>query len=179
MEQERTIFRDLKIGKVDRDSVYLEASVRERDSGPELSIVAELRHDQSWAGGGQCLDAVRGVLDRGELAPGIRAVDVRRLLDLWERWHLNGMRAGCEHQRAAGWDKRPIDPDQPLDSYGHFAAGASGPTWNMLTWVRRTEHPHGLMCEPCWVCGYKYGTAWLYEALPDDVVPFLEEFGQQ
>jgi hypothetical protein len=25
------------------------------------------------------------------------------LLDLWHRWHLNDMRAECEHQRAMGW----------------------------------------------------------------------------
>ena len=28
---------------------------------------------------------------------------VKRLWELWDRWHLNDMRAGCEHQRAA-WD---------------------------------------------------------------------------
>lgn len=28
----------------------------------------------------------------------------RRLLDIWERWHLNDMRAGCSHQRAMGWN---------------------------------------------------------------------------
>ena len=26
-----------------------------------------------------------------------------RLVEIWRRWHLNDMRAGCEHQRAAKW----------------------------------------------------------------------------
>lgn len=29
----------------------------------------------------------------------------RKLLDIWKRWHLNDMRAGCSHQRAMGWNR--------------------------------------------------------------------------
>lgn len=35
-----------------------------------------------------------------------------------------------------------------------------------LCHVRVEEHPEGLLCKPCPVCGYKYGTAWLKEELP-------------
>ena len=42
-------------------------------------------------------------------------------------------------------------------------------------WVRYSEHPEGLLCKPCEVCGYKYGTAWLKEELPDAVRCFVEE----
>jgi hypothetical protein len=45
----------------------------------------------------------------------------------------------------------------------------------MLVWVRRSEHPEGLLGEPCSTCGYKYGTAWLREAVPEDVLRFLRE----
>ncbi|KKK83807.1 hypothetical protein LCGC14_2789720, partial [marine sediment metagenome] len=44
---------------------------------------------------------------------------------------------------------------------------------NMLTWITRKEHPFGLLSYPCPVCGYKYGSAWLYEPLPQDVIDFL------
>ena len=27
------------------------------------------------------------------------------LLDVWKKWHLNDLKASCEHQRALGWDK--------------------------------------------------------------------------
>lgn len=35
-------------------------------------------------------------------------------------------------------------------------------------------HPEGILTKPCETCGYKYGSAWVYEPLPDDVVSFLE-----
>lgn len=98
---------------------------------------------------------------------------VQRLSELWDRWHLNDMRPGCEHQRAAGWDKRAIDPSKPLDTYGKHFIGQRQPSWNMLAWVRPEEHPDGLLSKPCPVCGYKYGTAWLYEAVPADVLDEL------
>lgn len=41
-------------------------------------------------------------------------------------------------------------------------------------WTYASEHPEGLLSKPCPVCGYKYGNAWLYEALPQDVIEFLE-----
>ena len=61
-------------------------------------------------------------------------------LEVWKRWHLNNMRAGCEHQRALGWE---------ADGYD--------------------KHPS----EPCPTCGYKFGSAWKAEALPEGVQWFL------
>lgn len=37
------------------------------------------------------------------------------------------------------------------------------------------EHPEGLLTKPCPVCGYKYGSAWLFEAVPEDVLQFLAD----
>ena len=31
-----------------------------------------------------------------------------------------------------------------------------------------TEHPDGLLCKPCPVCGYKYGTEWKYFPIPEE-----------
>ena len=41
-------------------------------------------------------------------------------------------------------------------------------------WVYPTEHPQGLLTKPCPECGYKYGSAWLFEPVPDNVLHFLE-----
>lgn len=42
----------------------------------------------------------------------------RRLLDIWERWHLNGMRAGCSHQRAMDWNRdEHLDKPCPICGY--------------------------------------------------------------
>lgn len=37
-------------------------------------------------------------------------------------------------------------------------------------WVRYNEKltPSGVLCKPCPVCGYKYGTAWNYRPIPDN-----------
>lgn len=42
-----------------------------------------------------------------------------------------------------------------------------------LGFIRPDEHPDGLLCKPCPECGYKYGSGWRYEAVPDDVLNFL------
>jgi len=40
-------------------------------------------------------------------------------------------------------------------------------------WIKPSEHPEGMLGKPCEVCGYKYGTAWLREEVPQDVLDFL------
>jgi hypothetical protein len=37
-------------------------------------------------------------------------------------------------------------------------------------WVYPSEHPDGLLTKPCEVCGYKYGSAWVYEPLPQEII---------
>jgi hypothetical protein len=98
---------------------------------------------------------------------------VQSLVDVWEEWHLNDMRAGCLHQRALMWDKLPINSELPTDTYGNHLGEGKPPTWNMLVWVSRQEHPKGLLSVPCDECGYKYGTAWLFEEIPAEVLIFL------
>lgn len=95
---------------------------------------------------------------------------------IWDRWHLNHMRAGCEHQRAEGWGDRPIDPSKPTRSYGKHFEGQKSDSWNLLGWVRPDEHPEGLLGVPCPTCGYKYGTSWLREELPAEVIAKLASF---
>lgn len=35
-----------------------------------------------------------------------------------------------------------------------------------LSHICATEHPEGILCKPCPVCGYKYGSSWLYVPIP-------------
>ena len=109
---ETAIFRNLKIGTVDHEAVYLTALLRDNGTFVELAITAEIRQSGRCVGGGQSLDTVRAVVKRGHLAEGLTPALVFRLLDVWTRWHLNGMRAGCEHQRALGWtyNEHPSEP---------------------------------------------------------------------
>jgi hypothetical protein len=43
--------------------------------------------------------------DISDWAPGWDLEKARELWRVWGAWHLNDMKAGCEHQRADGWDK--------------------------------------------------------------------------
>lgn len=137
---------------------------------PRLSFTAEswLRNGRDTIHSGQMHDSLRADLVTRE--PGITDDWLTEILALWERWHLNDMRAGCEHQRAEKWNERPIDPTKPLHTYGKFVPGKLTSTWNMLAWVTRQEHPEGLLSYPCPTCGYKYGSVWLYEEIPPEVL---------
>jgi hypothetical protein len=136
-------------------------------------------------------------------------------------WHLNGMNAGCEHQRAA-WDvteqlevvtykltsemlreKEQIRkayeapggtltdegrailalpwevkqaPDSESVASGRYEVDKR--ETKAAGWVRQDEHPRGLLSKPCEVCGYKYGSAWLFRPLPAHVKQWARTFGQ-
>jgi len=91
-----------------------------------------------------------------------------RFLRIWEYWHLNDMKAGCEHQREEKWEERRIDPKElPASHANRDERGI------IATWVYKEEHPKGLLAEPCPVCGYKYGTAWRRVDVPKEVIEFL------
>lgn len=92
---------------------------------------------------------------------------------VWKRWHLNDMRPGCEHQREARWAERPIDPAKPLSACGKHFEGQKNNSWNTLAWVTRKEHPKGLLGHPCPICGYQFGSRWIHEDVPKDVVEWL------
>lgn len=95
--------------------------------------------------GGQCFD---------DIFPYMTDEKFFKIYRLWKLYHLNDMHPECEHQRALGWEekaKKKIIVNEEQKSAG---------------WVRESEHPDGLLCKPCPVCGYKYGTAWCYMPIP-------------
>lgn len=121
---------------------------------------------------GQILDTIR---EYGDSCFSLPRVTIDKFLDIWENWHLNDMRAGCQHQREAGWDEKRIDDSLPANSYGKHFVGQSTDSSNLLIWVSEDENSCGLLSKPCPVCGYKYGSSWLREEVPDDVIEFLNE----
>lgn len=129
--------------------------LKETDKKPCFSAQAEVWNGQGTdiIMGGQCVDEVAAMFPHNAKAQRIKAV--------WERYHLNDMRAGCEHQRA-GWDVSKM-----LDVDGQKKAAG---------WVYQKEHAEGLLCKPCEVCGYKYGSTWLYEAIPADVLAEIKSW---
>jgi len=104
----------------------------EIDAAGELHMIGEC-----GASSGQAQDAIRAALPKVDgTTPRAQCA---QMLDVWDRWHLNHMRAGCEHQRAAKWGRERLS-------------------------------------EPCPVCGYRWGHAWLKEELPPEVVKIVNEW---
>lgn len=154
------------IGKGQRNcAVDIDVEVRLNKEGDlTLSMVGNIwnpRHTDAFSSG-QNLEEIATYFPHDKR--------VLRLVEIWRVWHLNDMKAGCEHQRAEGWDNRPIDPSKPTNTYGKHFEGQKQDSWNLLGWIRPDEHPDGLLGKPCPVCDYKYGTAWLTEPLPLEVV---------
>lgn len=149
-----------------------------------------------------------------------------RLMEIWNKWHLNDMQAGCEHQRknwntleeieiinftwSSKFNTMRIVAEDGLMSESEYkeyrnivpdvfkttvetthekwlSPLACGPMYlglikvkskEMKTagWVHPYEHPRGLLCKPCEICGYQYGTKWLHEDVPEDVLQELINF---
>lgn len=60
------------------------------------------------------------------------------------------------------------EPKKPL------FPGDKGPTERrLLGRLYEKDHPDGILCKPCPICGYKYGTSWLTEKVPSEVIDWL------
>lgn len=53
------------------------------------------------------------------------------------------------------------EPKKPL-----FAGDKGHEEIKALSWLREDEHPEGILSRACPVCGYKYGTSWVYFPIP-------------
>jgi len=114
---------------------------------------------------GSCGQIDMSGLEMDGYAPGWSKELVQEFAQVWDRWHLNDMKAGCPHQRALGWDTERIDPSKETGWHVDMR------TANLKRWLPETEG--GYLSKPCPECGYKYGTAWLKEELPQEVIDFL------
>lgn len=95
--------RQLRPGRTSEGDVFVAVEW----DGARLSlsgVEGPLRNGDARGGAGQITEALDRITELGE-GWGSH-VTVVRLRQLWERWHLNDMRPGCEHQRADGWGER-------------------------------------------------------------------------
>lgn len=111
-------------------------------SDGQLSLMGSGRH-----GSGQ----VSEYLTKDSPAPGFTRKDCSRLKQVWQRWHLNHMRAGTPKQEEAVRNWRPTADDPSYE-------GAC----KMLESI-------GLLTDN----GYRYGSSWLKEEVPLDVLEWL------
>lgn len=68
----------------------------------------------------------------------------------------------------SGEDTVNYEPKKPT-----FAGDTGATSTKRLGFLREDEHPDGILGRPCPVCGYKYGTSWLKEEVPPEVIAWL------
>ena len=122
------------------------------NDGIELSICAstwqrgEYGRWLEWSAG-QCIEAIEESF--GSIP------EIKKLCSIWRRWHLNGMRAGTVVQERA-LESMDSDAYSSFESHYDRACAHLG---SALLYEDR---------------GYRYGTAWLFEPLPEDVIADIQ-----
>jgi len=110
----------IKVGKMRRD-VFVEASFEDGNFSMH-GVVGPMASGNCYGGCGQIDMAFEHRTpednDRRyghpikpseiDFAPGWDADSWFTLLDIWTKWHLNDLQAGCEHQQAEGWGKKAL-----------------------------------------------------------------------
>ena len=206
----------------DNRSFLVHVYVKVEFDGKRLSITGvegPRRDGDAWGGCGQIkLTTKHGV--NGDWTEEM----VTKLSEIWKRWHLNDMRAGCEHQRAEEWGKGDLDVvsyelstsgiilrRKAIERAGIAAARGEAPELSAVEralivdekWFEKKyhaapanealaalyeekhetrcagsvyphEHPSGVLTKRCPTCGYKYGTLWCFEEVPEDVLAWLK-----
>lgn len=104
--------------------VTIEMELRDTDKGPEFAASGNVWNSSGndIEMGGQCVDKLADEVSTWNITREAYA----RIVELWKAHHLNGMKAGCEHQRAANWHICP----------GHYSATTN-------TWVPRRKTSYG------------------------------------
>jgi hypothetical protein len=67
-------------------------------------VVGPKVNGNAWGGCGQIDQMLRQDLPKLRMAEGWDRAKLTRFLDIWDKWHLNDMRAYDQEMQAAGWD---------------------------------------------------------------------------
>jgi hypothetical protein len=95
-------------------------------------------------------------------AEGHNAETVQQLRSIWEKWHLNDMKAGSPAQTA-------FLEDNPIKQRDHYTAAT------------KALEAAGLNPDPNYLHEgkpYKYDSAWLFVEVPDEVLQYLHQLPQ-
>ena len=139
--------------------VDLEIRLSDTKKGKTLSICGNIWNmsQTDIVTGGQIRETLQYALNHNEFKTlDITKTGLRTILNLWERWHLNDMNSGCEYQRTL------IPGIEEEKGKEFFYAG------NYTEVVKLPDF------EECPICGYTYGSAWMFEKLPEYVVEYIE-----
>lgn len=143
--------KNLKIGKLKGGEKYIWVEVNY--DGNRLSIVGYIKFRNGIIDScGQIKDEIIELYANKELELFIGREIFLKLMDIWDKWHLNDLKAGCKHQerlikhlvKIYGLDFFKIDNIMKIKEFNR-----------------------------CSICGYRYGSKWLKINVPEKVIKFL------
>ncbi len=142
-----------------KQKVFLKVSVRR---GKRELLILSISGVVGPQASGNCKGSCGQILDvlsSEDFTPakGWTSETVLELAHAWKEYHLNDLVAGCSHQQE--WDTKAIIPELEKRVISVF----------------NYEHEDGLLCKPCPVCGYQWGSSWLSKKIPEEVIEFLRE----
>ena len=148
------------VGRTADGRFYVTARWQWRNEQDELSltgVVGPKENGDALGSSGQT-----GVPEILEYGDGWDAESAAKLAELWDRWHLNGTTAGSPRQEA--WlRENPVTAVWPDSHYDKAKAALA---------------EAGLQPDEEYIHNgkpYSYGSAWLYENVPDDVLEWLRD----
>jgi len=149
------IKKTIRIGTTELEgrkaTIRIEIELKDSEKGLVLSMVGYIGRVYA----GQVDAQIRYLVEQGEIdyASGFCKENVTELLDIWEAWHLNDTRAGCEHQTL-------------------LARRISNGSYDYDLLMKFPE------MQKCPFCGYRYGSAWKYQEIPHTVLMKLMQIIQ-
>ena len=137
--------------------------LKEVKNPERLSICGDIYYGKKWFQGGQINNVIRNALEQNAfMRLKIPRESLEKLLEIWEEWHLNDLRAYCIHQK-------PIIQRIKKETPELLASG-------LERYKKLKQIPELKQCPEC---GYEYGSAWLYEPIPKEVKKFLTSLGRK
>jgi hypothetical protein len=157
MTQTQDFTKTLRVGCGGCGNVFVSVKFK----GGKLSITGVEVPMRNGDAKGGCGQIVMHDWALTEYAPGFDAATVETLRQVWNKWHLNDMRAGSPAQMAF-LEANPVSYKYPESHYKKaceaLAAAGLNPDPNYL----HKGKP------------YKYGSAWLNVEVPPDVLDWLQ-----
>lgn len=113
--------------------------------------------------GGQIEDELKDALAKHEFTPiyPLNHQDMKELLDVWQKWHLNDMRTGTDKQEKIISEHIDDKKYEHLDKF-----------YDRKIAILKD---HDLEVDN----GIDFGKAWYYEPLPEDVINFIREIQEK
>ena len=121
-------------------------------------VEGPLRSGNALGGRGQITTNLRETLDDLTYNEGWDRDKMLAFLAIWSRWHLNHLNSGTARQEAC-LDTFPEDVWREEGHRSHY------------DWALRVLEKAGL--NPCPDTGHRYGTAWVHEDVPEEVIACL------